>query len=197
MAKTGVFFVAQNMVVGENRDAVIFLRIQAADPRQAIANADLIPRLIQTVFELIQNGVTQVGAKGAKGRTSATGRVIDGRIFPCDEVLVTERLIQIAQTVLYTLLALHVFKVRFINKPRAEPEAKFIIIRRGGKDREDLPGAHIAHVNHVVTHLGPDGCILSGLHIVSRETLLTHQAGRRPTGHQQQKDKDNAHEHRI
>lgn len=69
--------------------------------------------------------------KGAKGRTSATGRVIDGRIFPGDEVLVTERLIQIAQTVLYTRNTLHVFKVRFINKPRAEPEAKFIIIRRG------------------------------------------------------------------
>jgi hypothetical protein len=41
MAKTGVFFITQNMVVGQNRNTVIFLRIQAADPRQTVTDADL------------------------------------------------------------------------------------------------------------------------------------------------------------
>ncbi len=44
MAETGVLFVTQNMVIGQHGDPVILLRIQTADPRQPIANADLKPR---------------------------------------------------------------------------------------------------------------------------------------------------------
>jgi hypothetical protein len=33
MAETGVLFIAQNMMIGEHRQAIILLRIQAADPR--------------------------------------------------------------------------------------------------------------------------------------------------------------------
>ncbi len=197
MTKTGVLLIAQDMVIGQNRNAVIFLRVQAAYPRQAVADADLIPGLVQAVFEFIQNGIAQVGAQSAKGRASAIGRVIDGRIFPGDEILVTERLVQVAQSVLNALLALHFLKVVFINKAGTEPEAKFVIIRRRGKGRDDLPCANIAHINHGVTYLSPDGSILSGLHILSRKPLLTYQAGRRPAGNQQQKEKEHAHEHRI
>ena len=62
MSKARVFFITQNMMVGQNRKAVIFLRVQAADPRQTIADADLEPGLIQTVFQFIQYGVAQIGA---------------------------------------------------------------------------------------------------------------------------------------
>ncbi len=184
MTKTGVLFITQDMVVGQHRDAVIFLGIQAADPRQAVTDADLIPGLVQAVFQLIQNRITQVGAQGAKRRTSAAGGVIHRGIFPGDEVLITERLVQIAQAILYALLTLHFLKVVFINKTGPEPEAKFIVIRRGRKDGKDLPGADIAHVHDGISHLRPDGRIFSGLHILGRKALLTGQAGRRSTGNQ-------------
>lgn len=101
------------------------------------------------------------------------------------------------EAILNALLTLHVFEVVFINKPRTESETKFIVIRRGRKDGEDLPGADIAHVHNGISHLRPDGRIFGSLHILSRKALLTGQAGRRTTGNQQQKDKDNAHEHGI
>ncbi|CAM7804189.1 hypothetical protein ENINMM101M2_08455 [Enterobacter intestinihominis] len=98
--------------------------------------------------------------------------------------MIAERLVQIAQTVLNALLTLHFFQVLFINKPRTESETKFIVIRRGRKDGEDLPGADIAHVHDGISHLRPDGRIFGGLHILGRKALLTGQAGRRTTGDQ-------------
>ena len=62
MSKTGVLFITQNMMVGQNRKPIIFLRIQAADPRQTIADADLEPGLIQTVLQFIQYRIAQIGA---------------------------------------------------------------------------------------------------------------------------------------
>lgn len=53
MSKARVFFITQNMMVGQNRKSIIFLRIQAADPRQTIADADLKPGLIQAVFQFV------------------------------------------------------------------------------------------------------------------------------------------------
>ena len=43
MAETGVLFVAQNVMIGQHGNTIIFLRIQTADPRQPVANADLKP----------------------------------------------------------------------------------------------------------------------------------------------------------
>ncbi|MNO06429.1 hypothetical protein D3C81_2281910 [compost metagenome] len=60
MAETGVLFVAQNMVIGDHRNAAVFLRIQAADPRQTVAHADLKPGLVESVFQLAENGIAQV-----------------------------------------------------------------------------------------------------------------------------------------
>lgn len=62
MSKTGVLFITQDMVVGQNRQSVIFLCIQAADPRQTIADADLKPGLVQAIFQLIQNRIAKIGA---------------------------------------------------------------------------------------------------------------------------------------
>jgi hypothetical protein len=62
MTKTRVFFITQNMMVGQNRNTVIFLRIQAADPRQTITNADLKPGLVQTVFKFVQDRVAEISA---------------------------------------------------------------------------------------------------------------------------------------
>jgi hypothetical protein len=61
------------MVVGQHRDTVIFLRIQAADPRQPVANADLKPGLVQTVFQF-DNRVAQIIRQRAKRRAAAAGR---------------------------------------------------------------------------------------------------------------------------
>jgi hypothetical protein len=62
MSKARVFFITQNMMVGQNRKAVIFLRIQAADPRQTITDADLKPGLVQTVFKFVQDRIAKIGA---------------------------------------------------------------------------------------------------------------------------------------
>ena len=111
--------------------------------------------------------------------------------------MITERLVQVTQAILNALFALNFFKVAFINKPRTESETKFIVIRRGRKDSEDLPGADIPHIHNGISHLRPDGRIFGGLHILGRKALLTGQAGRRTTGNHEQKDKDNAFEHGI
>jgi hypothetical protein len=55
VAKARIFFITQNVMVGQNRDAVIFLRIQTAYPRQAITDADLKPGLVQAVFKFTQD----------------------------------------------------------------------------------------------------------------------------------------------
>ena len=52
MAKAGVLFITQDMVIGEDRNAVILLGVEATDPRQAIADANLKPGLIEPVFQL-------------------------------------------------------------------------------------------------------------------------------------------------
>ncbi len=50
MAETGVLFVAQNVMIGQYGNTIIFLCIQTADPRQPVANADLKPGLIEPIF---------------------------------------------------------------------------------------------------------------------------------------------------
>jgi hypothetical protein len=88
MAETGVLFITQNMVIGNDRNTVVFLSIQAAYPRQAITDTDLEPGLIQAIFELIQDGITQVTAERTKWRATAVWRVVDWGIFPGDQVLI-------------------------------------------------------------------------------------------------------------
>ena len=62
MSKTGVLFITQDMVVGQNRQSVIFLCIQAADPRQTIADADLKPGLVQAIFKMPKGALPLLGA---------------------------------------------------------------------------------------------------------------------------------------
>lgn len=50
MTKTGVLFIAQNMVIGQHGNTVILLRVQTTDPRQSVANADLKPCSIEPVL---------------------------------------------------------------------------------------------------------------------------------------------------
>lgn len=58
MTKTRVLFIAQNMMIGQNRDTVILLGVQRADIGQSLANANLIPGLIQSVFQPTEHRVT-------------------------------------------------------------------------------------------------------------------------------------------
>ena len=107
MTKPGVFFVTQNMVISEYGDAVIFLRIQTAHPRQAVTDAYLKPGLIQPIPELADNRIAQIIRQGAERRAASGGAIIDGRIFPGNEILVAQRLMQVAEAILNPLLALH------------------------------------------------------------------------------------------
>ena len=58
MTKTRVLFIAQNMMVSQNRDTVILLGIQRADIGQPLADANLIPGLIQSVFQPTEHRIT-------------------------------------------------------------------------------------------------------------------------------------------
>lgn len=56
MTKTGVLFIAQNMVIGQHGNTVILLRVQTTDPRQSVANADLKPVRLSRSFSLLRIG---------------------------------------------------------------------------------------------------------------------------------------------
>ena len=82
MAETGVLFVTQNMVIGQHGDPVILLRIQTADPRQPVANADLKPGLIEPVLQLAEDRIAQIVGQRAERRAAYRGSVIERCIFP-------------------------------------------------------------------------------------------------------------------
>ncbi|MNL76883.1 hypothetical protein D3C87_2029240 [compost metagenome] len=60
MAETGILFVAQDMMIGNHRNTVVFLGIEAAYPRKPVAHANLEPCLVKPVFQLTENGIAQV-----------------------------------------------------------------------------------------------------------------------------------------
>ncbi|MNL78024.1 hypothetical protein D3C87_2043220 [compost metagenome] len=74
----------QNMVIRDNRNAAVFLRIQTTHPRQPIADTDLKPGLVQTVFKFIQNGVAQIVTERPERRAAVVWGVIDRSVFPGD-----------------------------------------------------------------------------------------------------------------
>jgi hypothetical protein len=61
------------MVIGQHGNAVIFLRIQTADPRQPVANADLKPGLIEPVFQLAEDRIAQIIGQRAERRAAYRG----------------------------------------------------------------------------------------------------------------------------
>ena len=172
MAKAGIFFITQDMVISQYRDAVIFLGIQAAHPRQPVANANLKPGLIQPIFELADNRVTQITRQGAKWRAAHGGGIIDWRIFPGNEILVTQRLMQIAKAILHPLLPLYRPQMAFIDKASRKAKIKLIVIRRRRYYRQNLPCPHVADAHHLIANLRPDIRIFGRLHITCRHTLL-------------------------
>lgn len=177
VAKTGVLFIAQNVMVGQHRDTAIFLSIQAADPRQPVTNTNLKPGLVETVFQLADNGIAQIIRQGAKRRATDGRRIVHRRIFPGEQILVAQRFMQIAEIVFNPLLALHRFEVAFIDKAGAETEAEFIIIGGRRHHGDNLPGPNVPHAHHVISDLRPDNRIFRGLHIAGGGTLLAKQAG--------------------
>ena len=160
------------MVVGKDGDAVIFLGIKAAHPRQPVADANLKPGLIQPIFKLADNRVTQITRQGAKGRAANGGGIIYRRIFPGNEVLVAQGFMQIAQAVLNPLLPLYRLQVAFINKAGRKAKIKLIVIRRRRHYRQNLSCPHVADAHYLIAHLCPDIGIFGRLHITCRDTLL-------------------------
>lgn len=82
MTKTGVLFIAQNMVIGQHGNTVILLRVQTTDPRQPVANADLKPGLIEPVLQLAEDRIAQIVGQRAELRAAYRGSVIERCIFP-------------------------------------------------------------------------------------------------------------------
>ena len=70
MAETGVLFVAQNVMIGQYGNTIIFLCIQTADPRQPVANADLKPGLIEPVLQLAEDRIAQIIGQRAERRAA-------------------------------------------------------------------------------------------------------------------------------
>ena len=93
MTKTGVLFIAQDVVVGNDRNAVIRLCVQRANIGQTLTDANLIPGLIEAVFQLVNHRITQVLRQRTKRRTADIRRVVDRGIFPGDQVLIAQRLV--------------------------------------------------------------------------------------------------------
>ncbi len=139
MTKTGVLFIAQNMMVCQYRDAVILLGIEAADPRQSVTNADLKPGLIQSVFQTGNNRIAQIICQYAQRLAFVIRLVVERNRLPCHQVLVAERLIQITQPILNGRFAFHRLQVLLINKTDTETKAEFVIVGIGLDDAQHLP----------------------------------------------------------
>lgn len=73
MTKTGVLFIAQNMVIGQHGNTVILLRVQTTDPRQSVANADLKPCLIEPVLQLVEDRIAQIVGQRSERRAAYRG----------------------------------------------------------------------------------------------------------------------------
>ena len=60
MAKAGIFFITQDVVISQNRNTAIFLRIKATYPGQPVTDANLKPCLIEPVFKFTDDGIAQI-----------------------------------------------------------------------------------------------------------------------------------------
>lgn len=60
MMKMGVFFIVQNMVIGQYGNIVIFLCVQIIDLCQLVVNVDLKSGLIELVFQFVEDWIVQI-----------------------------------------------------------------------------------------------------------------------------------------
>ncbi|MNC37319.1 hypothetical protein D3C75_858770 [compost metagenome] len=101
MAEALVLFVFQQMMIGQYRYTGVNLAVQLTDITQAIANINLIPGVVEPIFQLADNRVAQVLFQYSKHIAGVIRIGIDVDRLLRDQVLVSQRFIQLPQIVFH------------------------------------------------------------------------------------------------
>ncbi len=165
MAEAFVLFVFQQVVVSQHRYAVIDLAVQLINEPQPLADVDLVPGVVQAIFQLADDRIAQVAFQRAQDLAVLVRCGVYVDRFLRDQILVGQRFVQLAQIVLHLARLLQFTHVVFIDKAGTVPEFEFVVFRIRREDLDQLPALHFPYRDHMLAHQRIDFAIALRFHV--------------------------------